>query len=91
MASYENPWHPTGSADPKVYETSAPGQKCGPYIVYQRVKGVCWDFVIDGVVVSQRAGFSNQIPTGPHGLPQTRREALALRSRLLEKHGRREA
>jgi hypothetical protein len=58
---YKNPWHKADQLDtygPKFYETEARAIKAGPYLVYQRLKGVCWDWVKDGVCLTQRAGFS---------------------------------
>lgn len=67
MATYKNPWHKAGEVDtygPEFYQTDVKPMKVGPYLVYQRLKGVCWDWVKDGVCITQRAGFDGKIPEG---------------------------
>ena len=80
---YLNPWHTQHGTDPAQYETAVRGVVCGPYVVYERLAGVCWDWVIDGVCVAQRAGFSRRIPTGPFGLPRPINKARAYAANLL--------
>ena len=57
---YKNPWHKAGAQQygPLFYETDTkPIKAANGHIIYERIKGVCWDVVKDGVCVSQRAGL----------------------------------
>lgn len=61
-ATYRNPWF-NGSIghDPEFYTTDAKPVQVGRFLRYHRIKGSsrggdCYDFVLDGVCVTQRAG-----------------------------------
>jgi len=56
MAKYRNPWFKPMGHDPEFYSTDAKPLEYRGYLVYQRIKGVCWDFVKDGVCQRQMAG-----------------------------------
>lgn len=60
MTTYRNPWHNPAHPNqgPRVYETDAQPIEYGGYLIYQRIPGVVWDVVRDGVCVTQRAGLS---------------------------------
>jgi hypothetical protein len=61
MARYKNPWyHASHGHDPEYYETDVKPREYRGYLIYQRISGVCWDVVKDGVCVTQRAGDTNQ-------------------------------
>jgi hypothetical protein len=56
-ARYRNPWHKdNGSQGPKFYETDAKPFEHAGCLIYERLKGVCFDVVYDGVCITQRAG-----------------------------------
>lgn len=61
-SSYANPWYSPGkSQDPAVYRTSATPVPVGKYTRYYRIQSSkpsarCYDYVLDGVVVTQRCG-----------------------------------
>lgn len=56
---YRNPWHEPHSQTygPREYETDARPQSYRGYLIYERIKGVCWDVVKDGECVTQMAGL----------------------------------
>lgn len=57
-ATYRNPWHLGGNGSgPAAYETDAQPTAYRGYLIYERVRGVCWDVVLNGEAVSQRAGL----------------------------------
>jgi hypothetical protein len=61
-AKYKNPWYdPTHGHDPAVYITDVKPVEYRGYKIYQRMKGVCWDVVKDGVCIGQRCGKSGAI------------------------------
>ena len=61
-STYRNPWYsPSHGHDPEFYTTDAKPVQVGKYLRYHRIKasssgGNCYDFVLDGVCVTQRAG-----------------------------------
>lgn len=61
-STYRNPWfNPASGHDPEFYTTDAKPARVGKYLRYHRIKssspgGNCYDFVLDGVCVTQRAG-----------------------------------
>jgi hypothetical protein len=56
-ATYRNPWHKSnGSQGPVFYETDAKPSEHAGCLIYERIKGVVWDVVRDGVCLTQRAG-----------------------------------
>jgi hypothetical protein len=64
---YKNPWHKPGKAEsgPAMYSTDAKPVRIGKYVRYHRIKsripsGNCYDFVLNGVCVSQRCGPANE-------------------------------
>lgn len=67
MATYKNPWHKSnGDYGPAFYTTDAKPKLIGPYQVYYRVQSSnpsarCYDYVKDGVCVTQRCGGSATI------------------------------
>ncbi|WP_301065318.1 hypothetical protein [Maricaulis sp.] len=64
---YLNPWHEAGRYGPKYYTTEATPREYGGYLIFNRIPGVCWDIVKDGVCIAQRArmkgarGFIDQL------------------------------
>lgn len=64
MYTYRNPWfRPDRSihGDPEFYRTDATPVQVGKYQRFHRIKGSnksghCYDYVLDGVVVTQRCG-----------------------------------
>lgn len=58
-ASYRNPWHKPGEAcyGPAEYTTDARPVAFAGCLIYERIRGVCWDVVRDGACLTQRAGF----------------------------------
>ena len=65
MHTYRNPWFKPGTAegtsDPEFYRTNAKPKQLGKYEVFHRIKDRkpprnCFDYVLDGVVVTQRCG-----------------------------------
>jgi hypothetical protein len=59
MASYRNPWFRVGASgcDPEIYTPDAKPFAHAGCLIYQRIKGVVWDIVSNGVCVGQYAGF----------------------------------
>jgi hypothetical protein len=56
-ARYRNPWHKhNGSQGPAFYETNAKPFEHAGCLIYERIHGVVWDVVRDGVCLTQRAG-----------------------------------
>jgi len=59
MTTYRNPWYrPSVGGDPEFYTTDVKPMEHRGVLVYQRIKGRCWDYVKDGVCLTQRAGAS---------------------------------
>lgn len=59
MAEYRNSFfHPSHGHDPEIYRTDVKPVEYGGCLLYQRLKGVCWDVVKDGVCIGQYAGRS---------------------------------
>jgi hypothetical protein len=58
MARYRNPWHEPRDPryGPAEYETDARPVKHAGCLIYERIRGHCWDVVKDGVCRTQRAG-----------------------------------
>lgn len=61
MNTYRNPWYSSSSYDPEMYRTEAKPKQLGKYLVYYRIQSSnpsarCYDYVLDGVVVTQRCG-----------------------------------
>ncbi len=59
MARYRNPWYREGQYNhgPEFYETEARPVRHADCLIYQRIRGACWDVVRDEVCVAQRAGL----------------------------------
>ena len=59
MTSYQNPWHDPVKPQygPKCYTTSVKPTKYKGFLIYHRLDRV-FDVVLDGVCVTQRAGFN---------------------------------
>lgn len=56
-ATYRNPWRkPNGANGPEFFETTATPFEHAGCLIYERIPGVCWDVVRDGVCLTQRAG-----------------------------------
>jgi hypothetical protein len=62
--TYTNPWHnpKTNTYGPREYETDVKAVEYKGYLIYQRIPGVVWDVVKDGVCCTQMAG-----PNGARG------------------------
>lgn len=60
MTNYINPWHKPTKPEygPAVFETEVKPAQYRGYLIYQRIKGHCWDVVKDGQCVHQMAGPS---------------------------------
>lgn len=59
MNEYRNSfYHPLHSLDPEIYQTEAKPVEYRGYLLYQRIKGRCWDVVRGGVCVGQYVGKS---------------------------------
>lgn len=58
-ASYANPWHDPSASKygPAEYETDVTPMEYRGYLIYERIPGQCWDVVLDGVCMTQRAGL----------------------------------
>lgn len=62
MNTYRNPWYrPNGGGDPEIYRTDAKPVHLGKYQRFHRIKGSnksghCYDYVLNGVCVTQRCG-----------------------------------
>jgi len=61
MNVYRNPWYTPRGNDPEFYRTDAKPVQVGKYTRYYRIQSSnpsarCYDFVLDGVVVTQRCG-----------------------------------
>lgn len=61
MHTYRNPWYSPRGNDPQIYRTDAKPKQLGKYLVYYRIQSSnpsarCYDYVLDGVVVTQRCG-----------------------------------
>jgi hypothetical protein len=58
-ATYRNPWHKSnGTQGPQFYETEAKPLEYAGCLIYERIRGACWDVVRDGVCLHQRAGLN---------------------------------
>jgi hypothetical protein len=57
---YKNPWHKPGKPEygPAFYETTARPTEYHGCLIYQRIKGACWDVVRDGACIHQMAGLN---------------------------------
>lgn len=56
-ARYRNPWHKkNGSQGPEFFQTDAKPFEHAGCLIYERIPGVVWDVVRDGVCLTQRAG-----------------------------------
>jgi len=57
-ATYKNPWHKRDKPEygPVMYETDETPVEYKGYLIYERVIGLVWDIVKDGVCVMQMAG-----------------------------------
>jgi hypothetical protein len=59
VTEYRNSFYnPTRGHDPEFYRTEAKPIAYRGYLIYQRIKGACWDVVKGGVCVGQYAGRS---------------------------------
>lgn len=59
MAKYKNPFHSPKNMDSKpVITTDAKPIKYKGYLIYERIKGVCFDIVKNGICVCMRAGIN---------------------------------
>lgn len=61
MNTYRNPWYTPHGHDPEIYRTDVEPKQLGKYLVYYRIQDRnpsrrCYDYVLDGVVVTQRCG-----------------------------------
>jgi hypothetical protein len=58
---YKNPWHKKldNTYGPEFYETEAKPKEYNGFFIYERIKGICFDIVKDGVCITQRAGNTN--------------------------------
>lgn len=61
QTSYVNPWFSKSGNDPQIYRTDAKPTQYRGYQIFERLHGVCWDVVKDGVCRTQRAGKSGAI------------------------------
>lgn len=58
-ARYRNAFYePLKGQDPEFYLTDAKPEAYRGYLIYQRIKGRCWDVVQRGVCIGQYAGKS---------------------------------
>lgn len=56
---YKNPFYSPKIMDSKpIIETDATPVKYKGFLIYERIKGVCFDIVKDGVCVSMYAGLN---------------------------------
>lgn len=60
MHRYRNAFHQpnTDQYGPEFYDTDAEPTDYKGFQIYERIKGVCFDCVIDGECVANRAGLS---------------------------------
>jgi hypothetical protein len=59
MAKYKNPFYSPKIMDSRpVIETDAKPLEHNGYLIYERIKGVCFDIVKNGVCVSMMAGLN---------------------------------
>lgn len=61
MNTYRNPWYTPRGNDPEIYRTDAKPVRVGKYLRYYRIQSSnpsarCYDYVLNGVVVTQRCG-----------------------------------
>ncbi len=57
IATYRNSFYDAMHGhDPEIYRTEARPIEYKGCLLYQRLKGVCWDVVKDGVCIGQYAG-----------------------------------
>lgn len=60
MTNYINPLHHHGNSmyGPNQYSTDAKPKSYKGYLIYERIEGVCFDVVLNGTCVTQRAGIN---------------------------------
>ncbi len=59
MTEYANSFYdPVKGYDPSIYKTDAKPEEYRGYLIYQRIKGRCWDVVLNKVCIGQYAGRS---------------------------------
>lgn len=59
MAKYKNQFYSPKNSDSKpVIETDAKPAQYKGYLIYERIKGVCFDIVKNGVCVGMYAGLN---------------------------------
>ena len=61
MHTYRNPWFRPSGHDPEIYRCETAPRRIGKYLCYYRIKDGnpsrrCYDYVLNGVVVTQRCG-----------------------------------
>jgi hypothetical protein len=57
-ARYRNSFYQgVHGSDPEFYQTDVTPIEHAGCLIYQRIKGVCWDTVKDGVCIAQRGGI----------------------------------
>lgn len=58
--SYRNPWHRPDAPmyGPARYETTARPVEYRGHLIFERIRGTCWDVVKDGACITQRAGIN---------------------------------
>lgn len=57
MAEYRNSFYDAMHGyDPEIYKTDVKPVEYNGYLLYQRIKGRCWDVVKDDVCIGQYAG-----------------------------------
>lgn len=88
MNRYRNIFWSARSLDPQVYETDAKPTKYRGHVIYQRIKGHCWDVVRDGDCIGQYAGergardFVDTLLDGVDEVAQFKRDRVAELQRL---------
>lgn len=71
MAEYRNSFYSARGSDPAIYRTEVRPVEYKGLLLYQRIKGVCWDVVRDDVCIGQYAGrsgaeaFVDRLSEGP--------------------------
>lgn len=59
MAKYKNPFYsPNYQNSTPVIQTDAKPIEYNGYLIYERIKGGCFDVVKDGVCLTMRAGLN---------------------------------
>jgi len=88
MNRYRNIFWSLSSLDPQVYETDAKPTEYRGHVIYQRIKGRCWDVVRDGDCIGQYAGergakgFVDDLLDGVDEVAQFKRDRVAELQRL---------